>query len=146
MKKYAALALICMVVVALASDFTDVDVTKYKGKSNKSLTVALGNNFDLLTVGKRPVETWTQSTGDPTNTPAAAVVLIQAPLIITQHLENAVSGQIVRFQNIAGTNVIFSNSDANIDLGSSDITLGDTDNLVLMGVGTTWYKLSTANN
>lgn len=86
------------------------------------------------------------ATGEYTQTVAKAFYTLSAAGVSTQHLANPTAGQVVFFLNTVATNFVFLDADANIDLGGSDVTLGQTDLLGLIGNGNVWYKLFTADN
>lgn len=66
--------------------------------------------------------------------------------IHTQNLGEGADGQMVTFFNNAATNVIFDTSDSRIDVGASDITLGQTDTLTLISYDGVWYRVSNSDN
>jgi len=126
----------------------DVNGGSVDGATVGAASASTGSFTDLTASGSKIETATTRSyTTNNTLTVAAPFYVLLPTGNHTQSLANPSAGQIVTFLNAGGaTNVIFDDSDGNIDLGGGDVTLGPTDLLQLRGYGNKWYESWTVNN
>lgn len=171
-KKYwiSFLAIICLIgtVQILLSDISLTDIpteaafpyfkTRIQSQNNALIegqfTNTIARTFGSVTTTgtvttvriKYTSATIANVAGIHTQTVAVSYYLLAPSAINTQRLYDATEGDVVYFLNIAATNVVFLDGDSNLDLGGSDITLGLTDVLALIGQGTNWFRLYNTDN
>lgn len=147
-KKLIALVLAVIIVATALCLVFPASVKAVAGEINKFAllivqTCRVTSTFDLVpgaetltntfTLSANPAYIWASSTAAVTSDTTTAIV------------DGQYQGQLLLIKNDGSFNVIVKNS-ANTDLGTADVTLGATDEMLVVWDGADWNKLFVADN